>query len=133
MSDGPNEREKPELVQPQEKMTAGEQDPRQEQMQEPSHETLLELPREPLHEPPKRNHTTEVFKGIGILALLHLLLIFIPLSYFFIGIAQIVYLIPAAVVAFAKKRVGIGQGLLIGGAVTFLLNAACFGVVMANF
>ncbi|MFD3257353.1 hypothetical protein ACE3MQ_01940 [Paenibacillus lentus] len=83
--------------------------------------------------PPPRDHATEVFKGIGILLLLHLLLIFVPISYFFIGIVQIIYLTPAVAFAFAKKRVGIGQGLLIGGAVTFLLNAACFGVIMFGF
>lgn len=84
-------------------------------------------------DPPPRDHAMEVFKGIGILLLLHLLLIAVPMSYFFIGLAQLLYLIPAAVFAFAKKRVGIGQGLLIGGAITFLLNAACFGVIMFNF
>lgn len=84
-------------------------------------------------DPPPRVHSTEVFKGIGILLLFHLLLIFVPISYFFIGIVQIVYLVPAVAFAFAVKRVGIGQGLLIGGAVTFLLNAACFGVIMFGF
>ncbi|GAA0137153.1 hypothetical protein YSY43_39940 [Paenibacillus sp. YSY-4.3] len=129
MTDGPNERDKQDLFEPKEGKASGENEAKQELPQEPSQDTLKELSKEP----PKRDHTIEVFKGIGILALLHLLLIFVPMSYFFIGIAQIVYLIPAAVVAFAKKRVGIGQGLLIGGAVTFLLNAACFGVIMANF
>jgi len=133
MSDDSNERENPDFFEPGEGQAPGEKEAKQEQIYEPTQGTLQVESSEPLQEPPKHNHTTEVLKGIGILALLHLLLIIVPMSYFFIGIAQIVYLIPAAVVAFAKKRVGIGQGLLIGGAVTFLLNAACFGIIMTNF
>ncbi|WP_055108079.1 hypothetical protein [Paenibacillus ihumii] len=124
MSEDPEERERDDLP------ADGEgQKERTESAESPA--GLDEQPVEVKEQnPPARVHSAEVFKGIGILLLLHLLLIFVPLSYFFIGIVQIIYLVPAVTLAFVLKRVGIGQGLLIGGAVTFLLNAACFGVLI---
>lgn len=77
------------------------------------------------------NHTLQVLKGIGILALLHLLLFFVPIAYFFIGVVQMVYLFPALM--FFSKNSGIQQGLLIGAGITFLLNAACFGIFMGMY
>ncbi|GIP23890.1 hypothetical protein [Paenibacillus sp. J22TS3] len=86
----------------------------------------------PPHEP-ERNHSAEVFKGLAILFLLHFLHAAFPAAIFVIGISQLIYLIPAAIIAFNRKRIGIGQGILIGGAITFLLNAACFGIIMGKF
>lgn len=81
---------------------------------------------------PKRDKTyiRHVWLGIGILAILHLLLFFFPVSFFFIGVTQIVYLIPATIVF--RKNEGVVQGLLIGGGITFLLNAACFGLFISG-
>ncbi|GBG10693.1 hypothetical protein PAT3040_05445 [Paenibacillus agaridevorans] len=73
-------------------------------------------------------HTKDVWLGIGLLAVLHLLLFLFPVSFFFIGVVQLLYLLPAIIIC--RKRGGIVQGLLIGAGVTFLLNAACFGIVM---
>ncbi|SFJ83011.1 hypothetical protein SAMN02799624_06167 [Paenibacillus sp. UNC496MF] len=75
-------------------------------------------------------HTKQVWLGIGLLAVLHLLLFLFPFAFFFISIAQLVYLIPAILV-FHKKS-GIVQGLLIGAGITFLLNAACFGLLASG-
>lgn len=75
-------------------------------------------------------HTKQVWLGIGLLAALHLLLFIVPVAFFFISVAQIVYLIPAIIIF--RKKSGIVQGLLIGAGVTFLLNAACFGLVISG-
>lgn len=82
----------------------------------------------------KQSHGKEVLKGILLLALLHVLLVVFPFAYFAIGVAQLIYLIPAVIIALVKKRVGIAQGLILGGVITFLLNAACFGLIsISNF
>lgn len=75
-------------------------------------------------------HTKQVWLGIGLLAVLHLLLFLFPIAFFFISIAQVLYLIPAIVIF--RKRSGIVQGLLIGAGITFLLNAACFGLFISG-
>ncbi|HIW31300.1 MAG TPA: hypothetical protein IAA29_00785 [Candidatus Paenibacillus intestinavium] len=74
----------------------------------------------------KSYNLKHVWLGIGLLAVLHLLLFLVPLAFFFIGVVQIVYIIPATLIF--NKHPGIVQGLWIGGAITFLLNAACFGL-----
>ncbi|WP_051251393.1 hypothetical protein [Paenibacillus harenae] len=75
-------------------------------------------------------HTKQVWLGIGLLALLHLLLFVFPIAFFFISIAQLVYLIPAIVIF--RKKSGIVQGLAIGAGITVLLNAACFGLLISG-
>lgn len=77
----------------------------------------------------KQQHGKEVFKGVLLLALLHVIWVVFPLAFFGIGVAQLVYLIPAIILALVKKRTGIAQGLILGGVITFLLNAACFGLL----
>jgi hypothetical protein len=72
-----------------------------------------------------RDSVIGFFLGIG----LHLLqFIFLP-SAIVIGITQLVYIIPAILIF--RRRKGIVQGLLIAAALTFLLNAACFGIVLS--
>ncbi|RAP75796.1 hypothetical protein [Paenibacillus montanisoli] len=78
----------------------------------------------------KGSHAKQVWKGIGLLALLHLLLFVFPMAFFFISVAQLIYLIPALIVF--RNNTGIFQGLLIGAGVTFLLNAACFGLFLSS-
>ncbi|MUT68276.1 hypothetical protein [Paenibacillus sp. NEAU-GSW1] len=82
--------------------------------------------------PPKKpaKHIGQVLIGMGLLTLMHLLLFFLPVLFFFIGVIQIVYLLPAIVLL--RKKTGIVQGLLIGAGITFLLNAACFGLVITG-
>lgn len=75
-------------------------------------------------------HAKQVWLGIGLLAVLHLLLFLFPVAFFFISIVQLLYLIPAILIF--RKKSGIIQGLLIGAGITFLLNAACFGLVISG-
>jgi hypothetical protein len=72
--------------------------------------------------------------GTGVLRLLLLHFIQIPLSVVggpvWIGISQLLYVVPQH---FAFKKQGRNaciRGLWIGAGVTFLLNAGCFGMVM---
>lgn len=74
--------------------------------------------------------------GTGILRLLLLHLIQFPLMVvggpIWIGISQLVYVIPQH---FAFKKQGRNaciRGLWIGAGVTFLLNAGCFGIVLLS-
>ncbi|NUP96125.1 MAG: hypothetical protein HUU28_08170 [Planctomycetaceae bacterium] len=53
--------------------------------------------------------------------------------FLFVGVTQLVYLGPAAAFAFALKRNKTLTGILIVGGITFLLNAACFGVLLLGF
>lgn len=76
------------------------------------------------------HHVRQVFLGIGLLAVLHCLLFLFPVGFFFIGVVQIVYAIPAILIF--NKRTGIVQGLLIGAGITFLVNAACFGLLVSG-
>ncbi|PYI51803.1 hypothetical protein [Paenibacillus flagellatus] len=73
----------------------------------------------------------KVWAGIGLVALLHLLLLAVPVAFFFIGVAQVVYVVPALL--WFRKDPAMMQGILIGAGITFLLNAACFGIVLFNF
>jgi hypothetical protein len=46
-----------------------------------------------------------------------------------IGISQLAYMLPAIFIARRRGRYDLVQGLAIGAAVTFLLNAGCWGLV----
>ncbi|MGE6230196.1 hypothetical protein [Paenibacillus chitinolyticus] len=70
----------------------------------------------------------DVWKGIGWVALGHLLWLFALPMYFGIGIVQMLYVLPLLLIF--SKRAAVVQGILIGAGITFLLNAACFGYVM---
>jgi ABC-type Fe3+-siderophore transport system permease subunit len=50
----------------------------------------------------------------------------------FIGVTQLTYLIPVIGIAYFSRKSHIVKGLLIGVAVTFLLNAACTGLFFVN-
>jgi hypothetical protein len=47
----------------------------------------------------------------------------------FFGGFQLVYMIPAVLIAFLRGRRFLMQGLIIGAALTFILNAACWGML----
>ena len=47
----------------------------------------------------------------------------------FVGITQAVYLIPAIVVALVVSKSDTARGLALAMGVTFMLNAACFGLL----
>lgn len=79
-------------------------------------------------------HRSDVALGIGLAFILHALqlpLAFVTLmmALVFIGVSQLLYLIPAILIAKRKQRPGIVKGLIIGASVTFLLNAACFAII----
>ena len=46
-----------------------------------------------------------------------------------IGLTQLVYMVPVIVLALRRQRRSLAKGLIIGAAVTFLLNAACWGAL----
>ncbi|SEG29619.1 hypothetical protein [Paenibacillus sp. UNC499MF] len=73
----------------------------------------------------------DVWKGIGWVALGHLLWLFAMPMIFGIGIVQMIYVLPLLLIY--SKRTAVVQGILIGAGITFLLNAACFGYVLINF
>jgi hypothetical protein len=90
--------------------------------------------------PPKEG---SAWKGFGFSVLLHILQIPICLllslydrdtpmfSLLFIGVSQLIYMIPAIIIAGVKGKSHIMKGLIIGASVVFLLNAACTGLFFA--
>ncbi len=52
-----------------------------------------------------------------------------PIAIVCVGITQLVYMVPAMVLAHIKKQPGIVKGVAIITAITFLLNAGCFGLI----
>jgi hypothetical protein len=88
--------------------------------------------------PPKEG---SAWMGFGLSLLLHLLQIPIGIvlalfqselfmfSLLFVGVSQLIYMIPAIVIAAGKGHSHIVKGLIIGAAIVFLLNAACTGLV----
>jgi len=49
-----------------------------------------------------------------------------------IGLFQLLYVVPALVIVLRKKQMRTAKGIQIALGITFLLNAACFGVVMVS-
>ena len=87
---------------------------------------------------PQGSETGEVFLGMGLTLLLHFLQV--PLGFLTggigfvaIGLTQLLYVIPAIIIASRKGRKGIVKGLIIMAGITFLLNAACWGFMLAVF
>jgi len=76
-------------------------------------------------------HVRNIWKGIGLTVIMHLLPAAAPMLYVLIGVVQLVYIIPALIIC--RKNTGMVQGILIAAGVTFLLNVACFGFVMVSF
>jgi hypothetical protein len=74
------------------------------------------------------DHAKNVWKGIGLACLMIIIPAALPTLYLFIGVVQLVYIIPAMIIV--RKNTGMVQGLLIAAGITLLLNAACYGAVM---
>ncbi|WP_175428309.1 hypothetical protein [Bacillus solimangrovi] len=55
------------------------------------------------------------------------------MAFFFIGLSQLIYMIPALIWAAYKKRTSLLQGMLIGMGITFLVNSACFGIIFGGY
>ncbi|MBO9604894.1 MAG: hypothetical protein J7639_03035 [Paenibacillaceae bacterium] len=49
-----------------------------------------------------------------------------------IGVVQLVYIVPVCIRQWNKKRTFV-YGLMIGAAVTFLINSLCWGVLLQGF
>ena len=94
--------------------------------------------------PPKREGSA--WAGIGLTIAAHVIfqplialfgmiprLEFLYLAFLVIGISQLVYMVPAIIISFAKGKPQLGKGFLIGAGITFLLNAACFGLIFMSF
>ena len=82
----------------------------------------------------ERSQQLEIWRGIGLALLLHLIQIpfaFVTsfFSLIFIGVSQLVYLIPAILHYRSLGRRGVMKGLIIAAAITFLLNATCTAIV----
>ena len=102
-------------------------------MDEPNRESKDQQPGD------QQARSFSVWAGIGLTILLHM--IQIPLAFvtsgiavFFIGLSQLLYMIPVFVWVLVKqKEPELAKGLAIGAAITFLLNAACFGIVFSAY
>ena len=78
-----------------------------------------------------------LWRGVGVGLLLHLIqvplaLITTFISLIFVGLSQLIYIIPAIVVYRRDGRPDVVKGLIIVAAITFLLNAACTGLFFAS-
>jgi hypothetical protein len=58
---------------------------------------------------------------------------FAPITLLFIGVSQLVYMIPAMVINYRRGQLNVMKGLIIISAITFMLNAACFGLLFLLF
>ena len=89
------------------------------------------MQQEPQPIPPETNpYPLDWALGLGLLLLLHLIQIplaavTLGLSLIALGLTQLAYVIPAVIIARRKGRPGIAKGLIIGAALTFLLNGTC--------
>ncbi|MBO0860704.1 MAG: hypothetical protein J2P21_19915 [Chloracidobacterium sp.] len=82
---------------------------------------------------PKRG---EIWRGFGTAFLLHM--IQIPLAavtgltaLIFIGVSQVLYIVPAVIIYYRNGRYDVVKGLVIAAALTFLLNATCTAIFLA--
>ena len=55
------------------------------------------------------------------------LVAFVPVL--LIGVSQWLYIVPAILIARRTGRPGLAKGFVIGASITFLLNAACWGLL----
>jgi len=85
----------------------------------------------------QRSRQEDIWRGVGLALLLHL--IQLPLaavtvffSLIFMGISQLLYIVPAIFIYRRKGRPGVVIGLIIAAAITFLLNGACSALVLGN-
>jgi ABC-type Fe3+-siderophore transport system permease subunit len=54
----------------------------------------------------------------------------LPMMY--VGLSQLVYMIPAILIARRKGETETAKGLIVGASITFLLNATCNGLLFFN-
>ncbi len=82
-----------------------------------------------------RREAREVWRGLGWTLALHLLgqALMLGIGLMWIGVSQLVYLVPCAVIFRRKRRPGVVKGLILGAALTLLLNVACAGFFLVLF
>ena len=51
----------------------------------------------------------------------------------FIGLSQLVYVVPAVIKTKRRGLTETSKGIILAAIVTFLLNAACFGLIILEF
>jgi hypothetical protein len=74
----------------------------------------------------------DVWKGVGLLALCHLVWLVIPFAYIAISVVQVLYAVPLIIILNRKKKDLMAQGVMLGMGFTFLINATCFGIVVSQ-
>lgn len=62
----------------------------------------------------------DIFKGIGLVIIMHFLPAVIPAVYLLIGLFQWIYIIPAVILC--RKNKGMVAGILIAAAITLIAN-----------
>src|SRR5438552_5115696 len=88
----------------------------------------IDVQNEPeLFQPPTNPPNYDWALGLGLLLLLHLIqiplaMVTLGISLIVLGLSQLVYVIPAIIIYRRKGRPGIVKGLIIGAAITLLLN-----------
>lgn len=97
------------------------------------------MEKEPNQRSSRMGHVGQVMLGILLLVLLHAGFIFLMqlwpsglLALVFIGIVQWLYVLPTVIILKRNGRTGLMQGVLIGAGLSFLLNAACFGLFLGG-
>ena len=106
----------------------------------------FEYMNEQLESAPERSSTREVLKGfalglgliivctcllagVGIFLARHLQAFGIGMWLIFgFGVTQLIYMLPAILIARRRGRTGIAKGLIIAASLAFLLNASCFAL-----
>lgn len=78
----------------------------------------------------KKVRLIDIFKGIGLVIIMLFLPAFIPIIYFIIGLVQFIYIIPAIIIC--RKNKGMVIGILIGAALTLVVNAVFVSMTMNN-
>jgi hypothetical protein len=82
--------------------------------------------------PPKHDFRDDIWRGIGLVLLLHLVQVPFALysqgvTLLFMWLSQLVYVMPAMIVVLIKQRYGMAVGVLIAAALTVLLSVAICG------
>ena len=84
-------------------------------------------------EPARGAERGSVGAGFALLLLLHLLQVpmnaLVNGAWIVLGVTQLLYGVPALVVAASRGQTDTAKGIALGALLTFLLNAACFGIV----
>lgn len=86
---------------------------------------------DPLSTAPPPKTLGHALLGLLILVVCHVLVALASgfVALLAIGLVQLAYVIPGVVIARKSTRPGIATGLIIGAALTFILNAGCYAVL----